>query len=225
MAGVATSIERESTSPDGPPVRPVSQRQWQRDQTIAAIEQAALPVLFRLGYQATTAEHLAEAAGVSIRTLFRYFPTGKDDVILAELRRWIARIEASIRARPADEDLVTALRSGRAEWARRISTAPYSSAAALTAQIARDQPDLMVRTLGERQMLAERLVDEFARRLGLDPTDDVRPRLYAHCYVSALVTGYLESLTSTRPATELIDEAIELVLPLIGSGGGTAADS
>lgn len=207
MAATSTSV----------PPRGASARQWQRDQTISAIERAALPVLVRFGYRATTAEHLAEAAGVSVRTLFRYFPSGKDDVILAELRRSVDGLETAVRARPASESLVEALDGARAQWLHRTEI-ELTDAAQLTAQIARDQPELMARLLGERQLMAERLIEEFAHRLGLDPVDDLRPRLYAHCYVAALVTGYLASLAAPgSDARALVDESIALITPLLTS--------
>lgn len=197
----------------------VSRRQWQRDRTMTAIEHAALPVLVRLGYEATTAEHLAEAAGVSVRTLFRYFPTGKDDVILAELRRAFDEFEVILRARPPDEPLIDALNKARAvwSWAGKIE---LSDAARLSAQIARDQPDLMVRLLGERQMLAERLVDFFGERLGLDPVADLRPRLCSHCYASAMITGWLAGRDAPgSDAGAMVDEAIRLLEPLFAQNG------
>lgn len=197
-----------------------SQRQWQRDRTIENIERAALPVLVRLGYEATTAEHLADAANVSVRTLFRYFPSGKDDVILAELRRNLDALETRIRARPDGESLFEVLDRARTDSLSHAEVAT-SDASRLTAQIARDRPGLMARLLGERQLFAERLVDVFATRLGFDAATDLRPRLFAHCYVAALVTGWLTAADAPgRAAHTLVSESIELVLPLIASAAG-----
>lgn len=202
-----------------------SQRRWQREQTIGEIERAAMPLLVRQGYRATTAEHLAEAAGVSVRTLFRYFPSGKDDVVLVGLRRSLDMLEEEIRARPPSESLVEALAAARVAWLERLQQSVGSPPAIITAdgmrlaaQIATEQPDLLSRLLGERHLLAERLVDDFAARLRLDPEIDVRPRLLAHCYMSALVTGYLTSLRSPDLDGNLVaDEAIALITPLMAA--------
>jgi AcrR family transcriptional regulator len=183
---------------------------------MAAIEEAALPVFVQLGYRATTAEHLADAAGVSVRTLFRYFPSGKDDVLLAELRRTLAELEEAILARPPDEPLLEALRRARSTPRDRPAAIGLPQAAALTTQIAHEQPELMVRLVGERQMLAERLVGFFGERLQLDPQTDLRPRLFAHCYMSAMITGYLAALGDPDvDGHALVDQAIELLTPLI----------
>lgn len=200
----------------------VSQRQWQRDETIGIIERAALPLLLRNGYEATTAEHLADAAGVSVRTLFRYFPSGKDDVILAELRRSLDALEELIRSQPAGLTLLEVLDGARREWLALTVEADSVGAARLTSDIARHQPNLVARLVGERQLFAERMVDEFAARLGLDATDDMRPRLFAHCYVSALLSGYFASLESSAitPRAQ-VDEALELIRPLLASADGS----
>jgi AcrR family transcriptional regulator len=209
-----TTIEKKAN--EAPPRS--SRRQWQRDETIGAIERAALPVLLRQGYAATTAEHLADAAGVSIRTLFRYFPSGKDDVIVAEVRRSLDALEATLRSRPSSERLLDALDASRLEWIAENSQFDMGDASRLTTDISRHQPSLTARLMGERQMFAERVVDEFALRLKLDPNTDLRPRLFAHCYVAALVTGYFTSLElHDADPRALVDQALDLIRPLLDS--------
>jgi AcrR family transcriptional regulator len=61
------------------------------------------------GIEATTVDQIAAAAGMSRRTLFRYFPS-KDDLVLARINdrsEWVARALAD---RPASEPAWTALR-------------------------------------------------------------------------------------------------------------------
>lgn len=48
--------------------------------TQRAVEEAAVRIASEVGYEATTAEAVAEAAGVSLRTFFNYFH-GKDEAI------------------------------------------------------------------------------------------------------------------------------------------------
>lgn len=200
----------------------VSQRQWQREQTMSAIKHAALPVFVRFGYSNTTAEDLAEAAGISVRTLFRYFPSGKEDIILAEMRRSLDEVESTMRSRPPGESLTEALAAARSDWMSRLHEIDISEAMHLTAQIVRNEPGLFARMFGERQMLAERLVDFFAERLGEDPVADLRPRLLAHCYVSALTAGYLASLGAPGSDTNaMIDDAIAMIWPLLESASGS----
>jgi AcrR family transcriptional regulator len=207
-----------STPPRAGTVVPrVSQRQWQREETIAAIERAALPLLLHNGYEATTAEHLADAAGVSVRTLFRYFPSGKDDVIVAELRRSLDAFEAAVRARPRTETLIEALEAARKTEIARAGAAAMEDSSRLTSGIVRHQPALLARLLGERQLFAERMVDEFAARLGLDRFDDVRPRLLAHCYVAATLTAYFADLEHGGQSSARAEAAMAALRPLLTS--------
>ena len=55
--------------------------------TMEGVELAALKEFVARGYDDTTADHIAAAAGVSIRTYFRYFPRGKEDVMVLQFRR------------------------------------------------------------------------------------------------------------------------------------------
>src|SRR5947207_4379776 len=78
-------------------------RQERSRDTVEAIVEAAAQVFERHGYAAGTTNRIAERAGVSIGSLYQYFPN--KDAIVAELaRRHIAEIGAV--AWPALEALV-----------------------------------------------------------------------------------------------------------------------
>ena len=62
------------------------------------------------GYDETTVEEIAAAAGVSRRTLFNYF-RNKEDLALSGLTEQGERIAARFAERPADEDPWTSLRA------------------------------------------------------------------------------------------------------------------
>src|SRR6201996_772696 len=79
--------------------------------TMEAIEQAALRLFWSQGYEKTTAEHIAAASGVSVRTYFRYFPRGKEDVMILEFRRWVHQLETAMRERPPQESAWAAARA------------------------------------------------------------------------------------------------------------------
>ncbi|MES0836846.1 TetR family transcriptional regulator [Nocardiopsis tropica] len=53
-------------------------RERRRRATLAEIENAALDLFERQGFENTTVEHIAAAAGVSTSTFFRYFPAKED---------------------------------------------------------------------------------------------------------------------------------------------------
>ncbi|HEX3932650.1 MAG TPA: TetR family transcriptional regulator [Nocardioides sp.] len=62
------------------------------------------------GFEATTVEQIAEAAGMSRRTFFRYF-NGKDELILDKLLEVGDRVAAALAARPPKEAAWPALRA------------------------------------------------------------------------------------------------------------------
>lgn len=68
-------------------------RERRRNQTLREIGDAALRLFDAQGYKQTTIDDVAHAAGVSPRTVFRYFPT-KADLIFD----WFPDLEAFIKA-------------------------------------------------------------------------------------------------------------------------------
>jgi AcrR family transcriptional regulator len=62
------------------------------------------------GFEATTVDQIAEAAGMSRRTFFRYF-VGKDELILDKLLEVGDRVADALAARPVEEPAWPALRA------------------------------------------------------------------------------------------------------------------
>ena len=81
-------------------------REQRKSQTRAALTTAALDLLAREGVDGLTADRIAEAAGVSRRTLFNYFAR-VEDILTASLEAATAETIDAIVARPADEPLRT----------------------------------------------------------------------------------------------------------------------
>jgi AcrR family transcriptional regulator len=68
-----------------------SLRDRHKNQTRRALRDASLRLFARQGYDATTIEEIAEKAGVSTRTFFRYFPN-KEDVLYHGERDWVQTV-------------------------------------------------------------------------------------------------------------------------------------
>jgi AcrR family transcriptional regulator len=83
-------------------------RERKKAETRRSIQEHALRLFSEKGYDATTVEEIAAAAGVSHMTFFRYFPT-KHAVV--ENDDYDPLIADMIRARPASEDGLTAIRN------------------------------------------------------------------------------------------------------------------
>jgi AcrR family transcriptional regulator len=130
----------------------VGLRERKKARTKTAIQQHALRLFQRHGYQATTVEQIAAAAEVSPSTFFRYFPT-KEDVVLYDALDPVL-LEA-FRAQPAELSPIQALRGAmRAVFGE-------LPAADLAMQRERDR---LIRSVPE---LRARMLDEFAKNLRL----------------------------------------------------------
>jgi AcrR family transcriptional regulator len=83
-------------------------RERKRTRTRLMIQAEALRLMAERGYAETTVEQIADAADISPRTFFRYFPT-KEDVVLWD--EYDPEVEELIAARPADEPAAETVRA------------------------------------------------------------------------------------------------------------------
>jgi AcrR family transcriptional regulator len=86
----------------------VGLRERKKARTREALQEAAMDLFSRQGFDHTTVEEIADTCEVSPRTFFRYFPT-KEDVLFADGEARRARLLAVIAERPADEAPFVAL--------------------------------------------------------------------------------------------------------------------
>jgi AcrR family transcriptional regulator len=90
-------------------------RERKKQQTRQAITRAAMKLFTRRGFDAVTVADVAEAAGVSEKTVFNYFPAKEDLVFPDGEQRWEALLEA-IRNRPAGTSVVQPFRAATHEF-------------------------------------------------------------------------------------------------------------
>jgi len=85
-----------------PPTASPPLRERLRQRTADEIERAALDLFLRHGYEATTIDQIADAAGISGRTFFRYFPT-KEAVLFRDHLEKVERFRTELgRVDPND---------------------------------------------------------------------------------------------------------------------------
>lgn len=70
-------------------------RQQRSRDTVAVILEAAAQLFQRGGYAATTTNHVADRAGVSIGSIYQYFPN-KDSLLVALAERHLAAVDAEL---------------------------------------------------------------------------------------------------------------------------------
>lgn len=98
-------------------------RQARSKATVAAIQDAAAQLLAREGYEAVSTNRVAEVAGVSIGSLYEYFPN-KQSIVAAALARTMREIvdEVSVGLNTALK-LEEQPRGGIDYWMRAMTTA------------------------------------------------------------------------------------------------------
>ncbi len=80
-----------------------------RATTPLEITSVSLELFERQGFDATTVEEIARAAGISRRTLFRYFPS-KNDIVWGDFSAQVERFRRSLAESPADEPTMQVIR-------------------------------------------------------------------------------------------------------------------
>src|ERR687896_1020875 len=84
-------------------------RERKKQRTRQQIIEAAMDLFAERGYQATTIADIAEAAEVSPRTFFSYFPS-KEAVVFHGVDRVLDGLATMLRERPSGETTFDALR-------------------------------------------------------------------------------------------------------------------
>ncbi|WP_280236100.1 TetR/AcrR family transcriptional regulator [Nocardia cyriacigeorgica] len=85
-----------------------SHRERKKAATREALRMAATRLFADRGYAATTVREIADQAGVTERTFFRYF-AGKEELLVDDIIDDLPVFTAAIRARPGDEKPLTAI--------------------------------------------------------------------------------------------------------------------
>jgi AcrR family transcriptional regulator len=152
---------------------------WSRRRNLlqAKYEQIAWVLFAQRGFKEVTVDEVAEAAGVSARTLFRYFPS-KEDFLLGFTRRGaqdlvdlIAQLELNPNPLQSVWQLVRA---------HSLQSPPDVRLLTLWRQAAADAPEIHARVRGERvHVLTEAVTSYCAKSMGAIGSDDPNPRLLA----------------------------------------------
>lgn len=89
-----------------------------REETRRLLLDAARRLIASQGVEATTIRQIAEAAGLTERTFYRYFD-GKEGLVAEEALAWIDVLHQAIRDRPGEEAPYVAIRRAMAQVATR----------------------------------------------------------------------------------------------------------
>lgn len=171
-------------------IAPVSLRDRKKLVTRRTLRQAALRLVAERGFDRVTVEDIAEAAGVSTRTFFNYFPT-KEAVVFGIDPSRVESLRARLLERPAKEPPFVAVRHAFVEESRTIAdelSALGGDPAEWIALLREAHGDAHLRAAHAAHMASvERLVAEtVALRIGSDVERDPYPTLLASAAVGTM---------------------------------------
>lgn len=196
-------------------------RERNRERNRTALAEAALRLFTERGFDAVTVDDIAEAAGVSRRTFFRYFESKEDAVLPSEQDR-LDDLRRALAAGPHDEPVLATLRRATTAIAadQLADGAGRQESMARMALIA-NNPSVLARNLELQSRMADELSAVVADHLGVDPTTSIEAQVVAGAAIAAVRAAATVwwSTGGAADFTSLLDEAFDL----LATGVGVAA--
>lgn len=173
--------------------------------TRAELERVAFELFDERGFDETSVDDIAAAAGIARRTFFRYYPS-KFDLVWGDFDGELGRLRASLRQAATDLPLLEAVRRSVIDFNRlpKAQEPQHRRRLALILGV----PSLLANsTLRFAQWRA--VIAEFAaQRLGQEP-DSLLPAVIGHTALGAAIAAYEQWLRSdTAELGELLSAAL-----------------
>jgi AcrR family transcriptional regulator len=191
--------------------KPLDLRSRTRENVRVQIAEVAFNVFAERGFDAVTATEVAEAAGISRASFFRYFESKEDAVFVAQEELGV-KIAARLRERPAGEDAWSALRQSLDPIIAVYRESPTQSLARL--RLTRSTTKLRAHQLERFDQWKQLIGAVLAERLGAEEVD-----LKIEALVSAALAA-MGSASSRWAASDGADDLIELIDEAFGAIGG-----
>jgi AcrR family transcriptional regulator len=185
-------------------------RERKKAETRQALMTAAVRLAERLGPDRVTVEAIAEAAGVSARTFFNYFPS-KEDAIIGINPDETSELLDDLAARPADEAPLEALHAMALAAVARLEA--KADDMATRHRLTQAHPSLAMRRAARFSEVERAVAAEIARRTGLDVDRDPYPMLAAATALIAIRVALAAWQERDRrgPLADLLDESFTLL--------------
>ena len=175
-----------------------------RGDTRARVQQAALELFTRTGFEQVTADEIADAAGISRRTFFRCFAT-KADAVWGEFEAHVARLEELLAATRDDQPVLASI------CAAYVEVNDYAEAGLPMLRhrmrLILTEPALQAHSQVRYAAVDRVVAAHVARRTGVTP-DALVPRLVAVSTRAAATTAFEVWLADGRlPLAEALHGA------------------
>ncbi len=182
-------------------------RERKKRKTRELIAATALALFAERGYQATTVAEIADAAEVSERTVFAYFPT-KEDILFSDHAALELSLAEALAQRAPGSPALDVLRDFLVENLSRLD-----DQARVRWQIVSHDELLHSHQRARQAAFGEVIAAAIAADLG-EEVDDLRPQLVTAAVVAAFTATYEHRFSvrskaaSREQAVAVIDEAI-----------------
>jgi AcrR family transcriptional regulator len=189
-------------------------RERKKQRTRETISRVALELFVANGYHATTLADIAEAADVSTRTIFAYYPS-KEDILFSEFPALLDAIAQALRERPAGKDALGTVRDF-------ILNTPHGEKSEHDEQrqaIIENDPTLHSHMRARLAQLQDIVAAAVAEDIGAD-ADDLRPSVVAASLIAAFeVLSERDTAKSRKQQTpEEIAAVIDPVIAFLRGG-------
>jgi len=186
----------------------------------AELEQAAFALFAVRGFDATTVDEIAAAAGIGRRTFFRYFPS-KNDIPWGAFEAELERMRVRLKACPPEIPLADAIR---------VALIDFNHVTPAQVPLHRRRMELILRVptllahstlrfTAWREVVAEFVAERTGRR-----QDDLAPQAIAHAVLGVAIAAYEHWLDDQdSDLGTLLDQAMRQLSSAFGNGQEVAS--
>jgi TetR/AcrR family transcriptional regulator, regulator of mycofactocin system len=181
----------------------------------AELEHVAFDLFDRQGFERTTIDDIARAAGIGRRTFFRYFPS-KNDVPWGSFDEELGRMRLRLAAFPPQCPLMEAVR---------VAIVDFNTFPAEQIPWHRRRMRLILRTPALqahstlRYAAWRQVIDEFVAARGGTRPEPLAPRTIGYVALGVAIAAYEQWLeTEDADLSDLMDSAVRQVTAAFGGG-------
>jgi AcrR family transcriptional regulator len=185
-------------------------RERKKQKTRNTIIKVALELFAERGYEQTTIAEIADAAEVSPRTIFAYFPS-KEDIVFCQLPETHERLAQALRERP---DGTTALGALRDFIAGSLTSDPNAT---LRKRILASDETLQRGERARSGPFEQLMLEAIAKDLNAGP-DDIRPQIVAAAAAAAFTVVRDHDPTPESDSPEQVMAVIDDVMDFLRAG-------
>jgi AcrR family transcriptional regulator len=215
-ASPPTRVDRASNPADEPPL-PKTLRERKKARTRQEFIDAAFALFAERGFDDVTVDEIVDAADISRRTFFRYFPV-KEDIALAGLAHNMNLLVETFSGRPPEEEPLRALREAARPPIERIIAQPRVCE---VVRMMSSSPSLQAREASIRAATEDAITRQLGARMGVDPDKDMRPRLIAVTVLAGLVLSIRQ--WAEEGGRGDLGARVDQVFALLGGGLGNVS--